>query len=134
MLPWHLIHATIRWYKSIKRNKGEFNYIVETCDITPKKAKELFNQDDTILLFLGTPKLSIVEHFNEIRKYETQRDWTYNRSDEEILNHVKYWLDKSKKFEKECKELDIWFVDTSFNRKKALNHTLKNIEKLINCK
>ena len=119
------------FYKSIERNEGEINYIVETCDITPKNAKELFDKDNTILLFLGTPKLSIEEHFNEIRKYQTKREWTYNRSDKEILEHVKYWLDKSKNYEKECKELDIWFVDTSFNRKKVLNHTLETIEEII---
>lgn len=45
-----LFLATL-FYKSIERNKGEINYIIETCDITPKKAKELFAQDNTILLF-----------------------------------------------------------------------------------
>lgn len=119
------------FYKSIKRNKGEINYIVETCDITPKKAYQLFNREDTILLFLGTPRQTIDEHFNEIKKYQTEKDWTYDRSDEHILEHSKYWVYKSKEYEKECKKLNIWYVDTSFNREKILNITLEKIEEML---
>lgn len=119
------------FYKSIKRNKGEFNYIVETCDITPAKAKELFNREDTILLFIGTPKLTVEEHLNEIRKYETEKDWTYGRSEELMLKHCKLWIDISKKYEKECEQLNIWYVDTSVNRDEILNKTLNEIEKMI---
>ncbi len=119
------------FYKNIKRNKGYFNYIVETCDMTPKKALELLNNDNTIILFLGTPSLTVEQHFNEIRKYQTERDWTYDRNDELLLDHCVRWIDKSKQYEKECKELNIWYVDTSFDRPKVLNDTLKQIEELI---
>lgn len=119
------------FYNSIKRNKGEINYIVETCDITPKKAYQLFNREDTILLFLGTPRQTIDEHFNEIKKYQTKKDWTYYRSDEHLLEHSKRWIAKSIEYEKECKALNIWFVDTSFNREEVLNHTLESIGEMI---
>lgn len=119
------------FYKSIKRNKGIFNYIVETCDITPQKAVKLFNKDDTVLLFLGTPNQSIKQDFEEIRKYQTERDWTYNRNDEHILEHSKHWIAKSKEYEKQCKELDIWYVDTSFNRIEILENTFHMLEQKI---
>lgn len=119
------------FYRNIKRNKGIFNYIVETCDITPRKAYELFNKDDTIVLFIGIPNQTIKYHFEEVRKYETEKDWTYNRNDEEILDHCKRWIAKSKEYEKECKELGIWYVDTSFNRTEVLENTLHIIEKKI---
>lgn len=118
------------FYKSIMRNNDEFNYIVETCDMTPKKASLLFKREDIILLFLGTPKQTALEHFNEIRKYQTEKDWTYDRSDEHILEHSKHWISKSIEYEKECKELNIWYVDTSFNREEVLNETLKEIERI----
>lgn len=119
------------FYRSIKRNNDEFGYIVETCDITPKKAKELFSKDNTILLFIGTPNQSIEKHFDDIKKYETSKDWTYGRSDERIMEHCKYWIPKSKEYENECKKLDIWYVDTSFNRMEVLENTLNMIEKMI---
>lgn len=119
------------FYKSIKRNKDEINYIIETCDMSPQKAHELFSRDNTILLFLGTPQLSTQQHFNEIRKYETQRDWTYTRTDEVLLDSCHHWINKSKEYEKQCKELNIWYIDTSFNREEILNNTFRKIEELI---
>lgn len=118
------------FYKSIMRNNDIFYYIVETCDMTPKMASLLFKRNDVIMLFLGTPKQTIEDHFNEIRKYETEKDWTYDRSDEDVLRHAKRWIAKSKEYEKECKELNIWYVDTSFNREEVLNETLKEIERI----
>lgn len=119
------------FYKSIKRNNEEFGYIVETCDITPNKAKELFSKDNTILLFIGTPNQTVEDHFNEIKKYQTQKDWSYGRSDERIMEHCKYWIPKSKEYERECRKLNIWYVDTSFNRMEVLENTLNRLEKMI---
>lgn len=119
------------FYKNIKRNEGEFNYIIDTCDITPQKAKQLFSKDNTIIVFLGTPKQTIEQHFREIRKYQTEKDWSYDRSDEYVLEHSKYWLSKGKEYERECKNLNIWYVDTSFNRKQILEDTCNRIEKIM---
>lgn len=116
------------FYKSIQRNKNVFNYIVETCDMTPTKAFELFNSSDTIIVFLGTPSLTVEKHFEEIRKYENESDWTYGRSDDDLWKHCKQWINKIKEYESECNRLGIWFVDTSFNRNKVLEDTLKKIE------
>lgn len=95
------------FYKSIKGNNEEFGYIVETCDITPNKAKELFSKGNTILLFIGTSNQTVEDHFNEIKKYQTQKDWSYGRSDERIMEHCKYWIPKSKEYERECRKLNI---------------------------
>ena len=54
-----------------------------------------------------------------------------NINDEHILEHSKYWITKSKEYEKECKKLNIWYVDTSFNRKEVLENTLHMLEKII---
>lgn len=121
------------FYKTSKRNEGEFNYIVETCDIYPAKAKELFDNNDTILLFLGTPLQTEAEHFSEIRKYETKKDWTFGRDDKEIIEYCKYWIPTARKIEKECKELDIWFIDTSTNRTEVLKETLEKIKNIVLC-
>ncbi len=115
------------FYKSMKRNQGELNYIVESCDITPNKANDLFNNNNTILLFLGTPNQTPEEYFHDIKKYQTKKDWTFDRSDEHLLKHSKHWIEKSKEYQSECKKLGIWFVDTSFNREKVLQETLEKI-------
>ena len=119
------------FHRSIKRNSGDFSYIVETCDIKPEKAKELFERDDTIVLFLGISNLTVEQHFQDIRKYETEKDWTYDRTDENILEHCNYWIPESKNIKEECERLNLWYVDTSINRQEVLEKTLAEIEKII---
>ena len=36
-----------------------------------------------------------------------------------------------KEYEKECKKLNIWYVDTSFNRTEILENTFHMLEKMI---
>ncbi len=119
------------FYRSIKICDRKFNYIIDSCDILPEKAKELFEKEDTIIIFLGFPKLTEEEHFYQIKQYQKNTDWTYNKDDDFMKEHVKRWIAKSKYFEKKCKELDIWFVDTSFDREKVLNDTMQILEKII---
>lgn len=113
------------FYKNIKSNSGEFHYIIETCDVEPKKAKELFSKENTQIIFLGVPRRTEEEHIRTIRDYETERDWTYNRTEEEIERHAKTWIQKSKQFEKECKELGILFIDTSKDRENKLKEAME---------
>lgn len=119
------------FYTSINWNNNGTHYIIDTCDITPKKALKLFNNEDTIFLFIGTPNQSIEQHFDEIRKHQTENDWTYRKDDDHILKHSKRWIEISKKYEKECKKLNVWYVDTSFNRDEVLEDTFSKIKQMI---
>ncbi len=119
------------FYRSVRRNRGIFNYVVETCDMHPEKAKQYFSREDTIIIYLATPSLSASDHFKKIRKYETEKDWTYGLSDEEIMEDCQYWVNQSKMFEQECQKLGIMFVDTSKNRKLVLEQTIEELEKIV---
>lgn len=114
----------------LAKNQGRVNYIIDTCDITPEQAQKLFRRDDTILLFLGTPHLTAQSHLQEIRKFETSRDWTHLRSDKHLLNHCAQWLNRDQAYAKTCQTLGIWYVDTSFNREQVLKKTFDQIEQL----
>lgn len=41
------------------------------------------------MLFLGISRQTVQGHFEEIRKYQTEKDWTYRRSNENIIEHAK---------------------------------------------
>lgn len=119
------------FHRSIKKSGESFNYILDTCDISPEKAKELFDREDTQIIFLGFPKQTEEDHLNLIKQYETKKDWTYGRTEEYMKEHAKRWTENSRYFEQKCKELGIWFVDTSWNREKVLDETMKKLEKAL---
>lgn len=119
------------FHRNISQCHNDFNYIIDTCDVSPEKAKELFDREDTIVIFLGFPKQTEEEHLSQIKKYENPYDWTYYKTENYMKKHAKRWTTNSKENEKKCKELDIWFIDTSFNRETVLKDAMKKLETLI---
>lgn len=115
-----------------KRNKEYFNYIFDSCDVSVVNALKYFKDDNTIILFLGYSKITPEEALLNYRKYEKKGDWTCNRTDEELLEHAKHWIENSKIFENDCKLNKVKYVDTSYNRKEILEHLIKEI--IIECK
>lgn len=61
------------FYKNIKSNQGYFNYIVETCDMEPEQAKELFDREDTVILYVGVPRQDTKMHIDQLKKYKLKK-------------------------------------------------------------
>lgn len=53
-----------------------------------------------------------------MKKYDTEDDWTYWCSDEELRGNSTYFVERNKCFNDKFKAYDITSYDTSFNRKK----------------
>lgn len=115
----------------IKRNKGYFNYIFDSCDISVQNALKYFNDDNIIIIFLGYSKITPEEALTNYRKYEKPMDFTCNRTDEELLKHAKHWIESSKIFKNDCQLNNVKYVDTSYNREEVLNELFDEIINLL---
>lgn len=71
--------------KSIFESKERLGYIFEGADITAREAFELFFSKDTIFYCLIPIGVSIDEFANKIRENDTPREWTYEESDEDLM-------------------------------------------------
>lgn len=118
MLYWH--------HYELKDIQG---YIVEGCQVLPDKAKEIFDLENSIIIYLGHGKLLPEEILRNIRKYDTPEEYSYQRTDEVMLEQCSEYYELEKTFVLKCKEYGFIYVDTSANREKVLNE-LK--DKLIN--
>ncbi len=113
--------------EEIRHNKSSFLYILDTCDITPKQANKLFDKTRDNLIFLGYPSITFEDKWRDIKKYETNEDWTNRKEQKQVIKEIKEAVEKSKIFEKQCQELNIRFIDTSFNREKILKKLLEEL-------
>ncbi len=111
----------------IKEHKDKFNYIFESCDITPLKAKQRFNIENTMVIFLGYPRLTAEEVFNNYKIYADENDYMIKKTDDEIMNRAILWLNKSREFEVECKKYGIRYIDVSYHRNKIFNDLIEVI-------
>lgn len=116
----------------INRNKGFFNYIFDSCDVSVENSIKFFMKDDTIIIYMGYTNINKYDVLNNYRKYEQPKDWTINRTDEELLIHVEEWIKKSKIFKNDCEKNGIKYIDTSYNRDEVINQLKKElVEKLL---
>ena len=68
------------------------------------------------------------EMYENIKKYDTEDDWTYWCSDEELRGNVNYFLGRNRFFYDKFKEYNIKTYDTSFDRQKVLKKVIDSLE------
>ena len=64
--------------------------------------------------------------YNNMKKYDTEDDWTYWCSDEELRGNSTYFVERNKFFNDKFKEYEIISYDTSFDREEILNEIILN--------
>lgn len=114
--------------QEINQNKKHFKYIFESCDITPEYAAKYFSSNNTSIIFLGYPNLSIEEIIYNYKNYAEEDDYMLKKSEEEIQNRANLWLRKSKEFQEQCKKYNIRFIDVSHNRNLIFNKLINELE------
>lgn len=111
----------------IKHNKKYFNYIFESCDITPENATKYFDLDNTNIIFLGYPNLTIEEIIFNYKNYAEEDDYMIKKTEKEIEERANLWLRKSKEFQEQCKKYNLNYIDVSYNRNDIFNEFISNL-------
>lgn len=77
---------------------------------------------------IGLTYNSITEQelYDFIKKYDTEDDWTYWCSDDELRGHIKCFIDRNKYFNEKFKQYNIISYDTSSDREEILNGIINN--------
>ena len=122
------INYILSYYNYANKYDVEYTKVIDTVDFEPKDSK-LF--DNSITICLGYPTITPEEVINNWRKYDTDLDWTKNKSDKELIKIAEAEIENSKRLLQECKKHDVTFIDTSFNREDKLKKLLENIIKII---
>ena len=76
--------------------------------------------------------ISEKELYDNIKKYDTEDDWTYYNTDDELKGNVKYFIERNNYFNDKYKEYNIKTYDTSFNRDNILNNIINDLFEIKN--
>lgn len=109
-------------------NGTDEKFILDSAHILPQDISEYLDRDKWDIYFLGYPSVTAEEKLQIIRKYETENDWTYKRTDEEMLIILHKLIDISREIKSECERLDITFIDTGKDLNTVINE-LKDYNK-----
>jgi len=102
-------------------NESEERFIIDSAHIMPGDIIEYLDKDKWDIYYVGYPNISVQEKFDIIRKYDTDADWTFKKSDEELKSILNDLINVSKEIKEVCDKLNITFVDTSKDIKGAID-------------
>lgn len=118
--------------KNINKNGKELGFIINGDSIMPDDLFKYFDLKNTIVYYFVTEKLSPNQILENCRKHDLSEEWTTRRTDEELLNHFKFYKKIENKIIDDCKKYNIKCIDTSENRKIILNELLEDLKKELN--
>lgn len=80
-------------------------FIIDSAHILPEDINVYLDRDKWDIYYLGYPNTDKETKVKAIRKYETEEDWTYKKSDEELLDIFDKLILLSKDEQKMCENL-----------------------------
>ncbi len=107
-------------------------YVIEGTHIDFEKLMPFLDNNKDKYIIIGLTYNDITEEklFNSIRKYDTEDDWTYYVSDEDLVGDVRYFLERNKFFNDKFKDYNIKSFDTSKDRESTLYEIVDYIDGL----
>lgn len=111
--------------KHIEKNKEKF--VLDSAHVMPHDIIKYLDKEKWDIYFVAYPNIEPETKFDIIRKFDSDTSWTRHFSDKEMLELVNALIEVSKKIERECKEYDIRFIDTSENFEETINAVIKDI-------
>ena len=118
--------------KNINKNGKELGFIINGDSIMPKDLSKYFDLIDMIVYYFVTEKLSPKQILENCRKFDAKEEWTTRRSDDELLNHFRFYKDIEKELISNCKMYNIKCIDTSKNRQMVFNKLLDEVKYELN--
>ena len=110
---------------------NEYNFVVNADSIMPRDLIKYFDLEKTIVYYFVNPSLSPFEILNNCRKYDKETEWTYRKSDEEILQHLQFYKKVEREIIDECKQYGFRCIDTSENREEIFFKLMKELKSVL---
>ena len=102
--------------------------VIEGTDIDFERLIPNIDQNKYLLIGLTYNQKTKEDLFNSIRKYDTEDDWTYYLTDEQLEEYCEQYIKINNYFNDKFKKYNIMSFDTSNNREKVLTEIVNSLE------
>lgn len=90
--------------------------VIEGIHISIDQVIPNIDRDKTLIIGLTYNELSAEDIFNNVRKYDTEDDWSYWVNDEELKKSIEQFVKVNKTFTEKFQKYNIPYYDTSVDR------------------
>ena len=95
-------------------------YQLLPCDyvkyIKPQTNESGIDLHDIKIIYLGSSDVTPDERFAIQKKFDTERDYTFYKTDEELREGADYIVEQSNLIKSQCEQYGLPYYDTSYNR------------------
>ena len=102
--------------------------VIEGTDIDFERLIPNIDQNKYLLIGLTYNQKTKKDLFSTIRKYDTEDDWTYYLTDEQLEEYCEQYIKINNYFNDKFKKYNIMSFDTSNNREKVLTEIVNSLE------
>ncbi|MCL1807411.1 MAG: hypothetical protein FWG31_06890 [Oscillospiraceae bacterium] len=108
-------------------------YQLLPCDcvkhIKPQKSEIKMDSYDVKIICLGSSDVTPDERFTIQKQFDTERDYTFYKTDEELREGADYIVEQSHLIKSQCKQYGLPYYDTSYNRFETFEKIFRNVMK-----
>ena len=118
------------YLKELSENSNFYSGIKVVIEGTHVDLDELLpfdNIENYEIIGLTYNNLTKDDIYNNIKKYDTEDEWTYYLSDEELYGNMNFFLERNKFFNDMFKRNNIKCYDTGENREKTFEEIIKDL-------
>lgn len=107
---------------------GGCKTVIEGTAIDLDRLIPAVNRRKYLLIGLTYCQTTAEELFQNVRKYDTEDDWTYYLTDEQLKSYCEISVERNKYFDEKCKEHRIATYDTSSDREAVFADIVAHLE------
>lgn len=116
---------------SKEEDREQYGYVIEGCDIKLEDCNKVYDYKNSLIYILAQIDITPEEMAKSIKEYDTNYDWTYNKTLEELIPYCKSSIEKGKVLKEKASKYGLKFYDTAKNREEVLNEIMEDIAKNI---
>lgn len=116
---------------SKKYDLSEPGMVFDMYQLLPQDYEKYLRGANCEIFYFITSDVTPVERFEIQKKYDSPKDYSFYKSDEELLEGAEYIVEQSLIIKEECQKFGLPFYETARRREKLFDDFLQMIEEKI---
>ncbi|MCR4599963.1 MAG: hypothetical protein K5678_13145 [Acetatifactor sp.] len=113
---------------SAEYDEFEPGMVLDMYQLLPEDYDKYLRDANCEIVYLLTSDVTPQERFEIQKKYDTPKDYTFYKSDEELIEGAHYIVEQSILMKKQCEKYGLTYYETAHEREKAFQRLFADFE------
>ena len=106
----------------------DYGMVIDIYQLLPQHYVQYIDSSVCDIYYFGTSEVTPEERYELLKKFDTPRDYTYYKSEEENKRSCAEIVAVSKQIKEQCRMYDLPYYDTSHDREQVFKAFLNHLE------